>query len=46
MDEGDASFARELERRAQDFEAGKTQAADWDDVARRLREALSEKRTP
>jgi putative addiction module component (TIGR02574 family) len=39
----DLGFERELERRVADYDSGKTEASDWDDVASRLREALEQK---
>jgi putative addiction module component (TIGR02574 family) len=44
LGEDDADFSAELERRAQDREEGRASAADWDDVAERLRDALRQKR--
>ena len=41
--DSDPGFERELERRVADYESGKTDASDWDDVASRLREALDQK---
>lgn len=35
--EGDAGFEVELERRVADYDAGRTKASDWDEVAARLR---------
>ena len=41
----DAGFEDELERRVNDYEAGKTGASDWDDVARRAEAALRERKS-
>lgn len=40
MSESDSGFGEELERRLADYESGKSHAAEWDDVAMRLRNAL------
>jgi len=45
LNEEDAHFNSELLRRVKDVEDGKARVSDWDDVARRLRDALHEKRT-
>jgi putative addiction module component (TIGR02574 family) len=39
----DLGFERELERRVADYDSGKTEASDWDNVASRLRGALEQK---
>ena len=36
----DPSFAAELDRRVDAYEAGETSASGWDDVSARLRQAL------
>ena len=41
--ENDPAFTEELERRVAEYEAGKTTASDWNDVAARLRNTLSER---
>ena len=43
MSEDDPNFVDELERRVAAYERGDSVAADWDDVALRLRHALGEK---
>ena len=40
--DSDPGFERELDRRVADYDAGRTQASDWDDAAARLREALEQ----
>jgi hypothetical protein len=44
--EQDADFRTMLERRVEDYDAGRTTAADWADVAVRLRDALAKKSSP
>jgi len=39
----DGEFEAELERRVADYDAGKTKASDWDEVAARLQRALQER---
>ncbi len=43
--EADNEFQSELEQRVIDYDAGRTQASDWDEVANRLRSALSERKS-
>jgi putative addiction module component (TIGR02574 family) len=40
LSEDDPQLEAELQRRLEAFESGQSQAADWDDVAARLRKAL------
>jgi putative addiction module component (TIGR02574 family) len=40
LSEDDPQLEPELQRRSEAFESGQSQAADWDDVAARLRKAL------
>ena len=39
----DSRFDAELEKRAADYDAGKTKASDWDDVSARLKAKLQER---
>ena len=41
--EMEGRFEAELERRVADYDAGKTQASDWDEVAARMQRALRER---
>jgi putative addiction module component (TIGR02574 family) len=43
LHEGDSRFDSELQRRLAAYESGQSEAADWDEVALRLRKVLSEK---
>ena len=43
ISDGDAGFEAELERRVADYDAGKTEACDWDEVAARLRRTLRQR---
>ena len=43
VSDGDERFEAELERRLADYDAGKTEASDWDEVAARLRKTLQER---
>ena len=43
VSDGNVKFEAELERRVEDYEAGRTGASDWDDVAARLRTKLRER---
>lgn len=43
LSDDDVKFESELERRVEDYEAGRTCASDWDDVATRLRARLQER---
>ena len=43
VSDADANFEVELERRVEDYEAGRTTASDWDAVAERLRTKLQER---
>jgi putative addiction module component (TIGR02574 family) len=43
LSEDDSGFDAELEQRLARYESGQSQAADWDDVATRLRESLRKK---
>ena len=43
VSDGDAEFESELERRIDDYEAGKTVASDWDEAAARLQNKLKER---
>ncbi len=45
VSDGDAKFEAELERRAEDYEAGRTSASDWDEVAARLSTKLKERKS-
>ena len=45
MNEDDAQFADELDRRVAAYQEGKSVAADWEDVAVRLHQALQEKKS-
>ena len=42
VSDGDAKFEAELERRVEDYEAGRTSASDSDEVAARLTTVASE----
>jgi putative addiction module component (TIGR02574 family) len=42
----DDAFDAELQRRVNDYEAGRTHASDWDEVAARLEAKLREKKAP
>ena len=44
-DEDESGFDEKLARRLTGYNADKSVAADWDDVARRVRDSLREKRT-
>ena len=44
--DSDPDFECELERRVADYEAGRANASDWDDVASRVREALGQRDCP
>jgi putative addiction module component (TIGR02574 family) len=46
LSEDDAQFESELHKRLSDYEAGKADAADWDQVSERLRSALDERKAP
>jgi putative addiction module component (TIGR02574 family) len=46
VSEGDVKFESELERRVEDYEAGRTSASDWDEVATRLQAKLQERDSP
>jgi putative addiction module component (TIGR02574 family) len=39
----DSGFDAELEKRAADYDAGKTKASDWSDVSARLKAKLQER---
>ena len=41
--EEEGEFEEELERRVADYDAGRTMASDWDEVAARLQRALRER---
>jgi putative addiction module component (TIGR02574 family) len=43
LSEDDSRFDAELEQRLTRYESGQSQAANWDEVARRLRESLGKK---
>jgi len=43
VSDGDERFEAELERRLADYDAGKTEASDWGEVAARLRKTLQER---
>ena len=43
VSDGDIGFEAEVERRATDYDAGKTEASDWDEVAARLRKSLQQR---
>ena len=43
LSDGDSQFETELDRRVEDYEAGRTSAADWDEVASRLQAKLKER---
>ena len=43
VSDGDVGFEAELERRVADYDAGKTEASDWDEVAGRLRKSLQQR---
>lgn len=45
LSETDDEFESELEQRVTDYDAGRTKASDWDEVAIRLRSALSERKS-
>ena len=40
VSDDDVAFEAELERRVSEYDAGKTEASDWNEVATRLRKAL------
>ena len=43
ISDGHANFEAELQRRVEDYDAGRTSASDWDEVATRLRAKLRER---
>lgn len=43
LKEEDPQFFQEIVRRAEEYEAGRAEASDWNDVADRLRGAIREK---
>jgi putative addiction module component (TIGR02574 family) len=43
VSDGDVGFEAELEQRVTDYEAGKTKASDWDEVAARLRKSFQQR---
>ena len=43
LPEGNPQFDMELQRRLAAYESGQSEAADWDDVALRLRKVFEEK---
>ncbi len=43
LSDGDSRFESELDRRVEDYEARRTTASDWDDVASRLQAKLKER---
>ena len=43
LSDEDPRFEAELRRRVEDYEAGRTTASEWDEVASRLRTKLKEK---
>lgn len=43
LSDGDGKFDAELERRVEDYEAGKTGSSYWDEVAARLQTKLQER---
>lgn len=43
LSDADGHFEAELERRVEDYEAGRTDASDWDDVASRLQARLKKR---
>ncbi len=45
VSDGDAKFEAELGRRVEDYDAGRTSASDWDEVAARLRAELKERKS-
>ena len=45
LSDGDKQLDSELERRVDDYEAGRTNANDWDEVASRLQATLKERKS-
>ena len=45
LSDGDSGFESELERRVEEYDAGRTTASDWDDVASRLQTKLKERKS-
>jgi len=43
MSDDDPALHTELERRASAYEAGQTSASDWEQVSKRLRDALNDR---
>ena len=43
VSDGDVEFEAELERRVDDYEAGRSDASDWGEVASRLKAKLQER---
>ncbi len=45
VSDGDVGFEAELEKRVADYDAGKREASDWDEVAGRLRKSLQQRKS-
>ena len=43
ISDGEAGFDRELERRVTEYDAGRTNASNWDEVAKRLQTTIQQR---